>query len=126
MTPEERAIYHRGIQAAAAHVQQRATAFRAGFGRRGGNAVDRHVADVIEMQARAILELLPPEARDHPTMTVPVKLITEAHAAMRAMGWHLALEAPAEGSDGVLEAAAVDIEARFAALVMPRDTKEAS
>ena len=49
-------------------------------------------------------------------MAVERKLLAEAHAAMRACGWHLATAAEPAG-DGVLEAACSEIEAAFARLL---------
>ena len=54
------------------------------------------------------------EATD--TLAVPRKLMTEAHAVMRACGWHLA-PASATSDDGVIEAAAAEIEGQFAELI---------
>lgn len=52
------------------------------------------------------------------TISVPTKLLREAHACMRACGWHQAAAAgEAPESDGVLEAAVVDVEARFAVVL---------
>jgi hypothetical protein len=52
------------------------------------------------------------------TVLIPLKLATEAHACMRACGWHQAAVAGASPSgDGVLEAAVADVEARFATLL---------
>ena len=45
------------------------------------------------------------------------KLLAEAHACMRETGWHLAMGASRLGSDGVLEAACSDVEARLAAVL---------
>ena len=50
------------------------------------------------------------------TIPAPVKLLREAHACMRACGWHLA-PASDDGSDGVLAAAVADIEERMARLL---------
>lgn len=54
--------------------------------------------------------------KDNKTLTVPFKLIKEAHAVMRACGWKLA-PAAATSDDGVLEAAAAEIEEAFAELI---------
>lgn len=43
---------------------------------------------------------------------VPLKLLREAHAVMRACGWQLA-PASDDGSDGVLALAAAEIEEAF-------------
>jgi hypothetical protein len=45
-----------------------------------------------------------------------LKLLREAHAAMRACGWHQAMEGDPI-SDGVLEAACTEIEIAFAAML---------
>jgi hypothetical protein len=45
-----------------------------------------------------------------------LKLLPEAHAAMRACGWHQAM-AGEPISDGVLEAACTEIEIAFAAML---------
>lgn len=42
-----------------------------------------------------------------------IKLLREAHAAMRATGWHDAQNHIRPGTDGILEAAVADIEARL-------------
>lgn len=55
-----------------------------------------------------------PALLDGTARVVPVKLLTEAHACMRATGWQLA-PACDDGSDGVLNAAVAEIEAQFAA-----------
>lgn len=47
---------------------------------------------------------------------VPLKLLQEAHAVMRACGWQLA-PASDDGSDGVLALAAAEIEAAFGELL---------
>ena len=47
---------------------------------------------------------------------IPIKLLGEAHAVMRACGWQLAPASEMEG-DGVLQLAAAEVEAAFAALV---------
>ncbi len=53
---------------------------------------------------------------DGSLVPIPLKLIIEAHACMRACGWHVAPASPVS-TDGVLEAAVVEIEAQFAVLV---------
>lgn len=45
-------------------------------------------------------------------LAIPLKLLREAHAVMRACGWHNA-PGSATQSDGVLEAAAAEIEGKF-------------
>lgn len=55
---------------------------------------------------------------------VPRKILTEAHACMRATGWHLAMGPSHHGSDGVLEAACSDVEDRFAAMLAGRGDGE--
>ncbi len=50
------------------------------------------------------------------TISVPVKLLREAHACMRECGWQLAPAAD-DGSDGVLQAAVADVEDRFRTLL---------
>lgn len=47
---------------------------------------------------------------------VSVKLLREAHACMRATGWHLA-PAAQTSDDGVIEAAVSEIERSFASLL---------
>lgn len=47
-------------------------------------------------------------------LSVDRKLIEQAHATMRACGWHLAIGAEIQG-DGVLEAACAEIEEKFRA-----------
>lgn len=47
---------------------------------------------------------------------VPVDLLRQAHAAMRACGWQLA-PADIQSEDGVIEAAVAEIEERFAAML---------
>lgn len=47
---------------------------------------------------------------------VPIKLLQEAHACMRATGWHLA-PAAQTSDDGVIEAAVSEIESSFASLL---------
>ena len=51
------------------------------------------------------------------TITVPVKLLVEAHAVMLACGWQLATAAEHQSEGGVIEAAATEIEAAFAELL---------
>lgn len=48
---------------------------------------------------------------------VPLKLIVEAHACMRATGWQLAPASEQVSDDGVLEYAVAEIEEQFAAMV---------
>ena len=47
---------------------------------------------------------------------VSVKLLREAHACMRATGWHKATDAQ-RSDDGVIEAAVTEIEREFAELL---------
>lgn len=56
------------------------------------------------------------------TVAVPRKLLNEAHACMRATGWHMA-QASEPQSDGVIEAAVSDIERQFAALLGKGDAE---
>ena len=51
-----------------------------------------------------------------PTITVPRQLLEQAHAVMRETGWHLAT-AYQKSEDGVIEAAASEIEEAFAHLL---------
>lgn len=51
-----------------------------------------------------------------PTMAVPVKLMREAHACMRACGWQLA-PGNDESEDPTLALAVADIEDRFRKLL---------
>lgn len=69
--------------------------------------------------ARAALDALAAAGRLVPEGCVAVerKLLTEAHACMRETGWHLAMGASRLGSDGVLEAACSDVEARMRAML---------
>lgn len=48
---------------------------------------------------------------------VPLKLMSEAHACMRATGWQLAPASEQVSDDGVLECAVAEIEEQFAAMV---------
>lgn len=50
--------------------------------------------------------------RDGTLVAVPRKLLTEAHACMRACGWQLAPAAEQQG-DGVLQLAVAEVEAAF-------------
>jgi hypothetical protein len=45
-------------------------------------------------------------------IAVSSKLLREAHACMRACGWHLSVENIADGEDAVLALAVADVEAR--------------
>lgn len=47
-----------------------------------------------------------------PTIPVSIKLLREAHACMRACGWHLAPAGEMEG-DGVLQLAVAEVEDAF-------------
>ena len=56
-------------------------------------------------------------SRDHiGYLMVPRKLMAEAHAVMREAGWHLAT-AHQRSDDGIIEAAATEIERAFAELL---------
>lgn len=63
-------------------------------------------------EARAALDAL----RVAGFTVVPVKLLSEAHAVMRACSWQLAPGSETQ-SDGVLEAAAAEIEDKFRDLI---------
>lgn len=54
--------------------------------------------------------------RDGTTLLVPRKLLTEAHACMRACGWQLA-PASEDGTDGVLALAVAEVEQAVGAMV---------
>ncbi len=71
-------------------------------------------------EATAVLDALAAAGRLVPEGWVAVerKFLTEAHACMRETGWHLALGASRLGSDGVLEAACSDVEARMRAMLV--------
>jgi hypothetical protein len=63
------------------------------------------------VEVAALIEAARREERER-----QLKLLHEAHAAMRACGWHQAMEGDPI-SDGVLEAACTEIEAAFAAML---------
>lgn len=50
-----------------------------------------------------------------------IKLLREAHAAMRATGWHLAPSSAMGSDDGILETAVADIEKRLAEFLAEKD-----
>ncbi len=50
------------------------------------------------------------------TILVPLKLLREAHAVMRACCWNPATASP-QSDDGATEAAASEIEEKFRALI---------
>lgn len=79
--------------------------------------VERHERGISELAgavADTLCTLIPglPALMDGAAKVVPVKLLTEAHACMRATGWQLA-PACDDGSDGVLNAAVAEIEDQF-------------
>jgi hypothetical protein len=53
------------------------------------------------------------------TLAMPEALLRQAHACMRECGWQLA-PASDDGSDGVLQAAVAEVEARFGELLGPK------
>lgn len=69
-----------------------------------------------EPAARAALTSLRPGDEINGCVLVPLKLLGEAHAVMRACGWQLAPAAPAVG-DGVLALAAAEIEEKIGAML---------
>lgn len=56
------------------------------------------------------------QSKPEMTISVPVKLLREAHAVMRQCGWQLA-PAVDDDSDGVLALAAAEIEEAFGDLL---------
>ncbi len=75
------------------------------------NGGDRKLALAALRALRDIGALVGPDQ-----VAVPRKLLTEAHACMRECGWHMAWDMKPHG-DGVLEAAATEIETQVAALL---------
>jgi hypothetical protein len=85
-----------------------------------GEAIGRKVVRPLEERDEEIARL---KARLSGLVAAPRKLLQEAHAVMRECGWHLAVGNATSG-DGVIEAAAAEIEARFGALLEQADVSD--
>jgi hypothetical protein len=84
-----------------------------------GDAIGRQVVRPIEERDEEIARL---KAQLSGLVAVPRKLLHEAHAVMRECGWQLAVGNATSG-DGIIEAAAAEIEARFGALLEQEEAR---